>query len=119
MIKQLSRYSLVGVANTAVHWIVFALLFMLGLNQATSNGLAFLVAASLSYVLNAHYTFDKKPHKKGYAFFVLSMGLVSIWVGWLGDVFAWPAILTLVLFSLISLVLGFAWSKWVIFKHYH
>lgn len=117
MTKQFSRYSLVGVFNTLVHWLVFALMVWLGMSQAWSNGLAFLLAASFSYWVNSHFTFQKAPKKRSYTFFLLGMGAISVMVGALGDFYQWPGLVTLVSFSALSLFLGFAWSKWVVFRH--
>lgn len=116
MKQQFSRYSLIGVFNTLLHWVVFAIIVSFGFSQAAANGWAFAVAASVSYLLNSRFTFQQTPQKKGYVFFVVGMGSISVLVGLLGDVFAWPGLLTLVLFSALSLTLGFAWSKWVVFK---
>lgn len=53
-LRRFARYSLVGVANTLVHALVFLAAHLgLGLSQAHSNLLAFMMAASLSYQLNA------------------------------------------------------------------
>jgi MFS family permease len=37
-------------------------------------------------------------------------------VGWLADKSGMPPIVTLILFSAISLVCGFAWSKLIVFR---
>ncbi len=49
--KSFLSYSLVGLANTLIHWqIFFVLRVAVGLNQATSNFTAFCVAASFSFL---------------------------------------------------------------------
>lgn len=117
MTKQFSRYSLIGLFNTALHWLVFAIVVSLGFSQTLANGLGFITAVTGSYLLNSKITFKKAPNKKGYGYFVMGMGSISVLVGSLGDFFQWPGLLTLVIFSFISLTLGFFWSKWVVFKH--
>ncbi|AEG32179.1 GtrA family protein [Thiomicrospira cyclica] len=116
MAKKFSRYTLIGLLNTAVHWIVFALVVSLGFSQAIANGLGFLTAVTGSYLLNSKITFNKAPNKKGYSYFVIGMGSISVLIGALGDYLEWPGLVTLVVFSFTSLLLGFGWSKWVVFK---
>lgn len=116
MKKQLSLYSLIGILNTLIHWGLFAALIEWGLSQSLSNFFGFLVAATFSYVLNSHYTFQTIPNKKSYFLFMAGMGFVSLLVGFLGDYFHWYGIVTLVLFSLISWIMGFLWSHYFVFK---
>lgn len=116
MRKQLSWYGLIGIFNTLVHWSVFGFLIYFGASQTIGNGAGFAVAVTTSYFLNARFTFEKKPQKKGYLYFIFGMGALSLVVGKLGDIYLWPGLVTLVLFSLISLVLGFLWSKYIVFK---
>lgn len=44
------------------------------------------------------------------------MGTLSATVGWIADKFAFPPIVTLVVFSGISLVCGFIYSKFIVFR---
>lgn len=70
-----ARYALVGIGNTLVHWLTFLLIhFGLGFGQGPSNLLAFSVAASLSYYINAHFTFAVRPAGQHYLMFLLGMG---------------------------------------------
>lgn len=116
LIKKFSRYSLIGVFNTAVHWSVFGLVMLLVSSQALANGLGFLVAATVSYFLNAKWTFQQATDQRGYVVFMLGMGSISVLVGYLGDLWLWPGLVTLIVFSFISLILGFAWSHFWVFK---
>jgi len=116
MLKQFSRYGLVGIFNTAVHWASFALLLNLEWRQAAANLLAFIIAVTLSFLINSRFTFQASAQMQGYVLFVIGMGLISLSVGALGDHYQWPGLLTLVIFSAISLLLGFAWSRWVVFR---
>lgn len=109
------RYGLVGLGNTAVHWIVFLLLHRV-LDQALSNFLAFTVAATCSYCLNARFTFAATPSKRRYLLFVLGMGALSLLLGALADRARLSPWLTLVSFSLVSLVVGYSYSRRVVFK---
>jgi putative flippase GtrA len=115
--KGLSSYTVIGVANTLIHWQIFFLLSVgFGLTQAASNLAAFCVAASFSFYMNALYTFDAKASVGGYLLFMLAMGALSLGVGHVGDVWRLHGLLTVALFSALSLVFGFLFSKYVVFR---
>lgn len=117
LLKTFSIYTLIGVGNTAIHWAVFGILFaVLSFSQAASNTVAFLVAVSVSYFLNARFTFKVQPRGMRYALFVAFMGFLSYGTGWIGDRLAVPALVTLIAFSAISLILGFIYSKLIVFR---
>lgn len=112
-----STYALVGLANTLLHWqMFFVLRVAVGLDQSTSNLAAFCVAASFSYYLNAIYTFDATLSAMGYLVFLCLMGALSYVVGYLGDRWQIHGLLTVAAFSLLSLVLGFLLSLYVVFR---
>lgn len=112
-----ARYGLIGIGNTLVHWLVFLGLHLaLGLKQAPSNLLAFAVAATVSYHLNARYTFAVTPSGKRYLLFVLGMGCLSLALGALSDLLGLSPWLTLLTFSATSLVAGYCFSYTVVFK---
>lgn len=112
-----STYALVGLANTLLHWqIFFVLRVAIGLDQSTSNLAAFCVAASFSYYLNALYTFDARMSATGYVLFLCVMGALSFAVGYLGDRWQLHGLLTVAVFSLLSLVFGFLLSRFVVFR---
>jgi len=112
-----SKYALVGVANTLIHWAAFAAFhYWAGLDQALSNLCAFCLAVSFSFFVNARFTFKQDATTKRYFFYVLFMGAMAITVGWSADQLQSPVIVTLVVFSAISLICGFYYSKLVVFK---
>ncbi|MGE1155936.1 GtrA family protein [Pseudomonas kitaguniensis] len=115
--KGFSSYTVIGVANTLIHWQLFFVLFAaFDVSQATSNLVSFCTAASFSFYANALYTFASPASLPSYALFMLCMGGVSLGVGALADRWQLPGIVTLVVFSLISLVCGFLVSKWVVLR---
>lgn len=116
MKKQFSLYTLIGIANTAVHWIVFAVLYSLDYTQATSNLAGFLAASLFSYIVNSKVTFKTDLHIKRYLVFMAGMAVISLVVGYIGDVMILHPLITLIVFSFISLIVGFVWSKFVVFK---
>ncbi|MNN67410.1 hypothetical protein D3C81_1830430 [compost metagenome] len=86
------------------------------LDQAPSNLLAFCVAVSFSFFANAHFNFRVRPSGWGYLLFTGFMGVASLVVGHMADRLSLPPLFTLVLFSAISLVGGFFYSKFVVFR---
>lgn len=117
MLKLFAKYFSVGVLNTAVHWLVFtACLYGFHIRQASANLIAFCVAVSLSYYLNARFTFRAPATTMRYVLFVGFMGLLSFTIGWIADFTALPPLLTLITFSAVSLICGFFYSKLVVFR---
>lgn len=102
MLKLFSKYLTVGVLNTAIHWLVFAVgVYMFSVNQAAANFLAFASAVTFSFFANAAFTFKSKPKVKGYFLFVTFMGLASVLVGKASDYFQIAPIITLIEFTVI------------------
>ncbi|MQU00181.1 GtrA family protein [Pseudomonas sp. FSL R10-2245] len=111
------KYLSVGVLNTLLHWVVFAwLVYREEYDQATANLYAFSVAVTFSFFANAYMTFQKKPTTVRYIGFVAFMGALSYALGCFADRINLPPILTLGTFSATSLVVGFFYSKLIIFK---
>lgn len=115
--KGFSSYTVIGVANTVIHWqLFFVLRAMCELSQAWSNFFAFCVAASFSFYVNAMFTFAMPASLPRYGLFMLCMGGLSLCVGWLADHWRTPGIVTVLVFSVASLVCGFLLSRWVVFR---
>ena len=106
------KYMIVGVFNTLVHLAVFsAMQVFTGCDQAISNLAAFFVALSFSFVANATYTFRAPISLIRYLTFVAVMGSFSALVGSIADLRGWPPSVTFVVFSAVSLSLGFLFAK--------
>jgi len=117
MFKILTKYVSVGVLNTALHWIVFLLcIYGAGSAQATANLIGFAVAVSFSFFANARFTFKAEATAKRYVLYIVFMGGLSFATGRIADLLALPPLLTLVVFSAISLVCGFLYANYVVFK---
>jgi putative flippase GtrA len=117
MLKLFSRYISVGVINTAIHWLCFAiLLHALGASQAFANFAAFCVAVTFSFFANARWTFNSEATTIRYLAFVGFMGATAAGTGYLADKMHIAPVVTLVFFSAISLVLGFIYSKFIVFR---
>jgi len=117
MLQIFSRYLSIGVVNTLLHWGVFLLLHLsFGLKQAWSNVIAFAVAVTFSFFANAAYTFQARATPQRYVLFTAFMGMLSIGVGAVADRLTLTPWFTLVVFSALSLVIGFIFSKWFVFR---
>lgn len=112
-----SRYLSIGVINTGIHWALFLGLHgLMGVSQSISNGVAFLAAVTFSFYANANVTFQARATPVRYTFFVLFMGGLSLVVGAAADAWNLFPLVTLIVFSALSLVVGFLFSHYVIFR---
>lgn len=117
MIQLFSRYISVGVINTGLHWVCFgALVQFLGATQAVSNVVAFCVAVTFSFFANAKWTFKSQATPWRYSAFVLFMGAMAAITGHIADLLRAPPFITLILFSGFSLIIGFVYSKFIVFR---
>lgn len=117
LLYSFTRYGLIGIVNTAVHWLIFFSCFYYIFNsQAISNTIAFLVAVTISFFLNAYFTFNTHTNIRRYVMFSSFMGAISFLTGGVADKIALPPLYTLIIFTLLSFVVGFLWSKYWVFK---
>lgn len=117
MLKLFSKYLSVGVINTAIHWAVFLILFhFFEASQSIANLTAFCFAVTFSFFVNAKWTFQSDATLMKYILYVCFMGVLAWGVGWIADFSAFPPVATLILFSFISLICGFFYSKFFVFK---
>lgn len=116
MIKLFARYISVGFVNTLIHWITFAICVEHGQPQSLSNFLAFCAAVTFSFFANAKFTFNAEATTIRYMMYVFFMGMVAVIIGVYADRLSIPPVATLVVFSAISLVFGFIYSKYIVFR---
>lgn len=117
MINLFKRYATIGILNTALHWLVFILaVYVVGASQALGNLLAFCVAVTFSFALNSIFTFKRKASGGMYFSYVAFMGGLSLAFGYISDLINIEPIVTLILFSMVSLVVGFLFSRYVVFR---
>ncbi|ORM50655.1 translocase [Pantoea conspicua] len=116
MVRLFTRYMTIGVLNTLIHWCTFAICIKNGQTQSLSNFIAFCVAVTFSFFANAKWTFSAQATTLRYMMYVLFMGMVAMLVGSYADRMRINPIATLVVFSAISLVCGFLYSKYIIFR---
>ena len=117
MLKIFAKYTSIGVINTIIHWLVFLVcVYLLNTNQSIANLLGFTFAVTFSFFANAKFTFKASVSIVKYILYVGFMGLLSVVTGWLSDIHKLPPIVTLVVFSVISLICGFFYSRYIVFK---
>lgn len=116
--QQFIQYGLIGLLNTAIHWSVFFAAMAITGQQSSSNTLAFLLAATFSFFMNAKYTFKAEVSNLRYAASIVFMAMLSWITGHIGDRTAAHPLITLTAFSGLSLGLGFLYSKFVIFRNW-
>lgn len=116
MVKLFTKYASIGVLNTLIHWIIFSSLFATGQSQALSNFSAFSVAVTFSFFANAKWTFSAKTTTARYMMYVIFMGALAATFGLGADRVNLNPVVTLVSFSAISMVCGFIYSHYVIFR---
>lgn len=117
MLKLFAKYTSIGIINTLIHWVVFAVcIYLFHTNQALANFAGFVVAVSFSFFANARFTFKARTTTMRYMLYVGFMGTLSATVGWEADKVSLAPIATLILFSAISLVCGFIYSKFIVFR---
>lgn len=116
ILKLFARYSSIGVINTLLHWLVFAVLYALGSSQSIANVVAFCLAVTFSFYANARWTFNSQATGKRYLLYVIFMGAVALGIGHLADLSALNPLITLFAFSLVSLITGFIYSHFIVFR---
>lgn len=117
MLTLIARYTTVGIINTLIHWVIFGIcIYALKSTQSIANLAGFVIAVSFSFFANARFTFNASATTLRYFLYVVFMGVLSAAVGWAADWYRLPPLLTLITFSVISLVCGFVYSKHIVFR---
>jgi len=116
MAKLFARYATVGVLNTLIHWVAFAICIKNEQPQSLSNFIAFCVAVTFSFFANAKWTFSTEATTIRYMMYVFFMGVIATLVGSYADRMNISPLITLIGFSGISLICGFLYSKYIIFR---
>ncbi|WP_369790613.1 GtrA family protein [Rouxiella sp. WC2420] len=117
MLKLLFKYCVVGAFNTLLHWLTFAIVYnYLHASQAMSNLAGFCIAVTFSFFVNAKWTFNAEHTTFRYFIYVGFMGCVALAFGFIADEMQFNPYITLVGFTITSLVIGFLYSNFVVFR---
>lgn len=117
MLKTFTRYAFVGILNTLIHWVIFFLLYKTDQSQSLSNLIAFYFAVTFSFFVNAKLTFKAQATTTRYILYITFMGVVAFTTGMYADKSNLSPLVTLFIFSAISLICGFIYSKYVVFRY--
>ncbi len=83
------RFGCVGVANTAVDFVVFTLLTFAGVNEGLAQGVAYSCGVVNSFLLNKFWTFRSRKTNAAAELLkflpvnAVSMGVTVVGIGWL------------------------------------
>lgn len=116
LVKQIINYGAIGILNTIVHWISFYIILKLISFQSISNLLAFLVAVLFSFYMNGRFTFKKRVTPLKMVVYILIMGGVNCISGFFSDIYNMQPVITLIISTILSFILGFLFSKYLVFK---
>jgi len=123
MFGQFIKFSFVGLFNTLLDFFIYySLSRWLGINFLIANAVAFICAATASYFLNRNITFKVKTVAsiKEFGYYVLlgaiTLIIVETFMYFGVDVYKFNDLLTKFLATLISVLLNFTFSKWVVFR---
>lgn len=116
-IKQFLKYGLIGIINTLIHGAVFFILLNF-FTQAISNLFAFFVAVCFSFYMNAIFTFKERTTIVMFLKMVFFMGICSYGFGFIGDYWELEPILTIVIYFILNPVVGFIFTKFLVFKNF-
>jgi putative flippase GtrA len=115
---KITRFLIVGLGNTAVDFIMFALSLRLGAAALIANIVAWVVAVSFSYAVNSAWSFDRaRSHRHALPRFLILGAVVSLLVSSLslgvfaGTVGVWPAKIA---GTVVAAVLNFIVARWSI-----
>jgi putative flippase GtrA len=117
-LRRIIEFGLVGVANTAIDFIVFNLLLILGVPATIGSGISFLAANLNGYILNRQWTFgDKKTDKvatqysqyllAGVVGFLINVGIVNLGAQYVTGLPEWVVLNGS---KLVAIILTIAWN---------
>lgn len=117
MIKLFIKYVSIGVLNTALHWAIFALcVYGFQTSQALANVAGFAVAVSFSFSLTPGLPLSQRINRTLFAvrrFY----GRAERRRGMDRRQVCYASHFTLIVFSAISLICGFLYSRFIVFRN--
>jgi putative flippase GtrA len=121
LLVQVKRFSLVGVLNTLVDFLVYALLVRAGLHYLASQAVAYACGLGCSFVLNRSWTFghrgaDRLLFPRFLAVNLCAWGVLELALFILVGRAGLPAILGKVLATPFSLTVNFVGNRFWVFR---
>lgn len=116
--RQFRRYIFTGGLSTCIHWGIFFLLTLtFSMGQGIANLIAFSVAVTSGFFCNARWTFSATASLRRYVIYSLFMAFIAGMLGWGAQRLNINPVFTLCLFSGISLVCGYLYSRFIVFRN--
>ena len=116
------KFGLVGVLNTAINWIVFIILNMLGMYYIFSNIIAYSLSTLNSYIWNSKWVFKysgddvKETTAKFIILNIIGLILNTCILYILVDIIGLNKIVSLIITTVIVMILNYFINKLWVFK---
>ena len=121
-VNKFVKFGLVGVLNTLINWIIFALLNFIGVYYIVANVIAYVIATANSYIWNSKWVFkyNWKNKKETTAKFVIlnliGLGLNTGILYLLVDMVGFNKLIALVITTGIVMIINYIVNKLWVFK---
>lgn len=121
-INKFIKFGLVGVLNTLINWIIFALLNFVGVYYIVANVIAYAIATANSYIWNSKWVFkyngeDKKETTAKFIILnLIGLALNTAILYFLVDILSFNKLVGLVITTAIVMVINYIVNKIWVFK---
>ena len=121
-INKFIKFGLVGVLNTLINWIIFAVLNFVGVYYIVANVIAYAIATANSYIWNSKWVFkyngkDKKETTIKFIILnLIGLALNTAILYFLVDILLFNKLIGLVITTVIVMVINYIVNKIWVFK---
>ncbi|WP_207745889.1 GtrA family protein [Clostridium sp. D53t1_180928_C8] len=121
-INKFIKFGLVGVLNTLINWIIFAVLNFVGVYYIVANIIAYAIATANSYIWNSKWVFkyngkDKKETTIKFVILnLIGLALNTAILYFLVDILLFNKLIGLVITTVIVMVINYIVNKIWVFK---
>jgi putative flippase GtrA len=123
--KEVIMYLIIGVLTTIINYVIFAVAVWLGLEELTSNIIAWIITIIVAYILNKLFVFESKSFEKS----VITKEIISFTVARIATLGVEEAMLLVfvkivglnpyiikLVANIVVIILNYIFSKFIIFK---
>lgn len=121
-VNKFVKFGLVGVLNTLINWIIFAVLNFVGVYYIIANVIAYVIATINSYIWNSRWVFkykgeDKKETTTKFILLnLVGLALNTMILYLLVDLIGLNKLIALVITTVIVMVINYIVNKIWVFK---
>lgn len=121
-INKFIKFGLVGVLNTLINWIIFAVLNFVGVYYIVANVIAYAIATANSYIWNSKWVFkyngkDKKETTIKFVILnLIGLALNTAILYFLVDILLFNKLIGLVITTVIVMIINYIVNKIWVFK---